>query len=108
MDICEDLGDLGYVKGKDGGLYEVCVDPSGKRVWINYEDGSSVARFNTTTGVDIHNSVTDQLDGKPQCLWCTHGKPTYQTWLSFIEKVSELYGLVIPVDAIKSADLCRT
>ena len=41
MDICEDLGDLGYVKGKDGGLYEVCVDPSGKRVWINYEDGSS-------------------------------------------------------------------
>lgn len=100
MDVNEEAVDPGYVVGKDGGLYEVIVDSKGKRVWINFQDGSSVARFNTETGVDIHNSITSQLEGLPQCLWCTHIKPCYETWIDFIAKVNELYGIKIDVNAI--------
>ena len=51
--------------GKDGQPYEVCVDELGKRLWINAPDGSSVARFNVSVGVDVHNTASEQLDGAP-------------------------------------------
>lgn len=88
------------VKGKDGRFYEICVDELGKRVWINADDGSSVARFNTSMGVDIHNTVTAQMAGAPECLWCTHERPDYKTWKCFTLKVKELFGLSLSIDAI--------
>lgn len=90
----------GFLSEKDGRLYEICTDPLGTRLWINADDGSAVARFNTTSGVDVHNTVTDQLNGAPECLWCTHGKPDYRTWQDFIAKVRDQFGLTISVDAI--------
>jgi len=93
--------DFGYTTGRDGVLYEICTDELGRRLWINSEDGSAVARFNTQTGVDVHNTVTDQLAGEPECLWCTHGKPDHKTWQKFIQKVKELFGLTLPSDAIE-------
>lgn len=88
------------IRGTDGRLYELCFDSLGRCLWINAEDGSSVARFNTTTGVDLHNTVTDQLKGAPECLWCTHGKPDYATWSEFVLQVRERSGLDLSIDAI--------
>jgi len=92
--------DYGYTTGKDDRLYEVCSDTLGRRVWINSDDGSAVARFNTSTGVDVHNSASDQMAGAPECLWCTHGKPDYKTWLGFIEAVSQHFGLQLSINDI--------
>jgi len=94
-----DLGD-GYACGKDGRVYEIIMDDTGKRLWINADDGSAVARFNTKSGVDIHNTASDQLNGAPECLWCTHGQPDYNTWLNFVAVVQEQFGLRLPINSI--------
>lgn len=49
-----------YMSGKDGRTYEICSDQLGRRLWINADDGSAVGRFNTATGVDLHNTISDQ------------------------------------------------
>lgn len=95
-----EIDDNGYVQGKDGRSYEICTDQLGKRVWINADDGSAVARFNTATGVDIHNTARDQLAGAPECLWCTHSKPDYRTWQEFVKKVNSLFGIELSIDTI--------
>jgi hypothetical protein len=96
----KDAKDYGLTKGKDDKFFEICYDEFGKRIWINADDGSAVARFNTETGVDIHNTVTDQLAGYSECLWCTHGKPDYVTWRKFILEVEKHFGLKLSIDAI--------
>lgn len=100
------MDNCGYVQGKDGRSYEICTDQLGRRIWINADDGSAVARFNTATGVDIHNTARDQLAGAPECLWCTHGKPDYRTWQEFVKKVNSLFGLELSSDTI-DVDLLR-
>jgi hypothetical protein len=95
-----EIKELGLLKGKGGALFEICTDELGHRVWINSEDGSSVARFNTSTGVDVHNTVTDQLAGASECLWCTHGKPDHKIWCEFILAVKEHFGIVLSIDHI--------
>jgi hypothetical protein len=92
--------DYGLTKGKDNKFFEICSDEFGKRIWINADDGSAVARFNISSGVDIHNTVTDQLAGASECLWCTHGKPDYVTWCKFILEVEKHFGLKLSIDSI--------
>lgn len=89
-----------YATGKDGRNYEMLSDQFGRRFWINADDGSAVARFNTSTGVDLHNTATAQMEGAPECLWCTHGKPDLKTWIEFIKQVKVTYGVHVPEDAI--------
>ncbi|UUA75151.1 hypothetical protein [Cellvibrio sp. QJXJ] len=96
-----EYGFNGEVVGIDGRLFEVCSDGLGCRIWINADDGSAVARFNTRTGVDVHNTVTDQLRGAHECLWCTHGKPDRETWNQFVVKIDELFGIRFAIDAVK-------
>lgn len=83
-----------------GDLFQVEVDALGSRVWVNAEDGSSIARFNTKMGIDIHNTATAQMSGEPECLWCTHQPPTYKDWTNFLMKIKDIYGVLISVDAI--------
>jgi hypothetical protein len=97
----QELKDYGYIFGKNEQLYELILDDSRKRLWLNASDGSAVARFNVT-GVDIHNTVTDQLAGSSECLWCTHGKPNLNTWLSFIKAVKQHFGITILVNSINT------
>lgn len=85
---------------RDGRQYEICLDALGRRLWINADDGSAIARFNTATGVDVHNTASDQIAGAPECLWCTHGRPDYQTWQGFVESVNEHFGVLLSIDAI--------
>lgn len=78
--------------------YEVQIALSRDAVWIHASDGSTVGRFGKM-GVDLHNTVTEQMRGMPQCRLCTHGKPSKSEWAMFREKVLEWWGIDIPTDA---------
>ncbi|WP_445766802.1 hypothetical protein [Rheinheimera sp.] len=67
-------------------------------VWIHASDGSTVGRFGRM-GIDLHNTVTEQMAGKPQCRLCTHGKATQEDWALFREKALEWWGVNVPSNA---------
>lgn len=90
----------GYVIGLGGRFYEVCTDQLGQRLWINSDDGSAVARFNTRAGVDLHTTLSAQMEGVSECLWCAHEQPDYRTWQTFIVRVKEHFGITLSIDAI--------
>lgn len=74
--------------------YSVCRDA----VWIHCSDGSTVGRFGRM-GVDLHNSITEQHAGQPECRLCTHGRPTDSDWSLFRAKALEFWGVIVPDDA---------
>lgn len=78
--------------------YEVELSQMRDVVWIHASDGSTTGRFGKF-GVDLHNTITEQLDGKPQCRLCTHGKVSRSDWKLFREKALEWWGVNIPDDA---------
>jgi len=90
------------VKSKVGRIapiqYEVQTTLSRDAVWIHASDGSTVGRFGKM-GVDLHNTVTEQMRGMPQCRLCTHGKPSKSEWAMFREKALEWWGVQVPTDA---------
>lgn len=69
------------------------------RVWVHCSDGSTVARFGLA-GLDLHNSVTEQMQGKPECRLCTHGWVNQQDWALFRERVLDWWNVAIPENAI--------
>lgn len=80
--------------------YRVQVGPGKDRLWIHSSDGDTVARFSNQFGVDIHTSLKEQEDGKPQCLHCTHTRPTAAEWQDFRTRVEELWGVQLAADLI--------
>lgn len=79
--------------------YEIQLSENRDRLWVHAPDGSTVARF-SRFGIDLHNTVTDQMNGLPQCRLCTHSAPTVEDWLLFREKVREWWRCDINEDAI--------
>lgn len=67
-------------------------------VWIHCSDGSTVGRFGKM-GVDLHNSVSEQMAGQPECRLCTHQRPTAADWALFREKAKEWWEVDVPVEA---------
>jgi hypothetical protein len=67
-------------------------------VWIHASDGSTVGRFGKM-GVDLHNTVTEQMQGAPECRLCTHGRPSVKEWDLFREKAAEWWGVSVPKKA---------
>ena len=76
--------------------YELLLSGDGRTLWINAEDGSCIARFSKTFGIDLHRTVTEQLAGANQCLFCTHQKPTEDDWATFRYLLEKHYGIEIP------------
>lgn len=70
-------------------------------VWIHASDGSTVGRFGRM-GVDLHNTASEQLQGKPQCRLCTHGRVTTADWELFKAKAYEWWGVSVPDSAFDS------
>lgn len=81
--------------------YAVQVADDRRTLWIHCTDGSTVARF-SLFGIDLHNTITDQLAGAPQCRLCTHGTPTPEQWQLFREKALEWFGLQLDPELISS------
>lgn len=78
--------------------YELQLSALRDAVWIHASDGSTVGRFGRK-GVDLHTTVTEQMNGAPQCRLCTHGEPTYGDWQLFRDKALEWWGVEVPEDA---------
>lgn len=85
--------------------YELQLDSGQRRVWVHCSDGSTVGRFNVDFGIDIHNTITDQMAGASECLHCTHRAATREDWALFREKAMQLWGLSIPGNAIDESGL---
>jgi hypothetical protein len=51
--------------------YELQLSDTRNAVWIHASDGSTVGRFGRM-GIDLHNTVTEQMAGMPECRLCTH------------------------------------
>ena len=82
--------------------HEIVVNERKTIVWVNNAtDGSCIGRFSKTAGMDIHRTGTEQMEGKGECLYCTHGKPTYEDWRLFVQKMYAHYKIEIPLDLIK-------
>lgn len=78
--------------------YELQLSDSRDAVWIHSSDGSTVGRFGKM-GVDLHNTVSEQMSGSPECRLCTHGRPSLAEWALFREKALEWWGVAVPEDA---------
>ncbi|MFT6904200.1 MAG: hypothetical protein ACJAS1_000850 [Oleiphilaceae bacterium] len=79
--------------------YQIELSQTRDVVWIHsFDDGSTVGRFGRM-GVDIHNSVTEQLNGASECRLCTHGKVTRSDWDLFREKALEFWQVNVSDDA---------
>lgn len=74
---------------------QVEKSPDGKTVWVHAMDGSSVGRFSTVFGMDVHTTGTQQMEGKGQCLHCTHHKPSQDDWLKFCELMQVHHGIEV-------------
>lgn len=79
---------------------QIQVSACGKTVWVHADDGSTVGRFSTVFGMDVHTTLTAQLAGAGQCLRCTHQAPTRAEWLEFCALMQEHYNIQVPVDLI--------
>jgi len=78
--------------------YELQLADNRNAVWIHASDGSTVGRFGVK-GVDLHTTVTEQLNGASQCRLCTHGEATIEDWQLFRDKALEWWGVEVPEDA---------
>jgi len=81
--------------------YEIQLDDLRRRVWVHGSDGSTVARFDNRFGMDIHRSITEQLAGALQCLYCTHEQPSLSDWETFRCKVEQHFGVLVPASAVE-------
>lgn len=84
-----------------GNEYELQISELRDAVWIHASDGSTVGRFGRM-GVDLHNTITEMMQGMPQCRLCTHSKPSAQDWQLFRDKAKEWWGVDVPADAFDS------
>ena len=72
---------------------KIQIQSDGITVWI-HSGGETIARFGQY-GIDIHNTISNQLLGQSQCLSCTHTKTTIQDWREFVKQVKEFYEVVV-------------
>jgi hypothetical protein len=86
---------------RDQQEFEVQVSDCGSTIWVHSPDGSTVARFSRRFGVDLHTTVTEQLNGASECLFCTHSAPTKSDWDVFRGKLMDAYGVSLAPDLME-------
>ncbi|WP_371438319.1 hypothetical protein [Polaromonas sp.] len=64
------------------------ISSCGRTLWVHGTDGSTVGRFSTIFGMDVHTTFQQQMDGANQCLHCTHQQPTRADWIEFCRLMS--------------------
>lgn len=90
---------LGSDRAEPMNEFEVQLSASRDRLWIHSAaDGSTVGRFGKF-GIDLHNTITDQMAGLPQCRLCTHHRPTQADWDQFRALALKWWGVEVPEDA---------
>lgn len=77
------------------------VNQSRDTLWVHSLDGSTVGRFSKRFGMDVHNTVSDQLAGAPQCLHCTHRPGSHQDWISFCQLMKSHFDISVLENTIQ-------
>lgn len=80
--------------------FELQLSDTGNTLWVHASDGSTVGRFDKRFGIDLHSTVTEQMAGKSQCLFCTHEPAGLAEWEQFRAGMLKHYGFTIPADAM--------
>lgn len=80
---------------------QVQVSEDGSTVWVHALDGSTVGRFSKRFGLDVHTTVTQQMEGAAQCLHCTHTPPAPEDWQKFCELMQQHYGIAVNPNSIQ-------
>ncbi len=80
--------------------YQIEVSADGGTVWVHAADGSTVGRFSKRFGLDVHNTVTDQLAGAGQCLHCTHEPAGPNEWMDFCKQMRMHFQIDVPIETI--------
>ncbi|ABO59844.1 conserved hypothetical protein (plasmid) [Burkholderia vietnamiensis G4] len=80
--------------------HEICVSARGDIVWVNSADGSCIGRFSKRFGIDVHRTLTDQMNGADQCLYCTHGAAGADAWEQFRSAMKCHHGIDVPTDTL--------
>ncbi len=74
---------------------QVQISADGRTVWVHTLDGSTVGRFSKVFGMDVHRTISEQLAGAGQCLWCTHEAPGPADWSKFCDLMLQHYGIAV-------------
>ena len=81
--------------------YEIQYSETKDRLWVHCSTGETVGRYDTRFGMDIHNTVEQQLSGEPQCHHCTHGKSSPEEFDTFCNEALQLWGVEIDKSQIE-------
>jgi hypothetical protein len=76
---------------------QVQIAADGATLWVHAEDGSTVGRFSKRFGMDVHTTVTAQINGQAQCLKCTHEPGTQADWERFVDLMWTHHAISIPI-----------
>jgi hypothetical protein len=74
---------------------QVQLSEDGSTVWVHALDGSTVGRFSKRFGLDVHTTVTQQMEGAAQCLHCTHAPPSSKDWQEFCDLMRQHYDIEV-------------
>lgn len=85
---------------EESAMYAIDVSSAGDTVWVTASDGSCVGRFSKRFGIDVHRTVTEQLAGAQQCLYCTHERAGEVEWQAFREAMLRHYRIDVPAETI--------
>ena len=53
--------------------------------------------------MDVHNTVSDQMSGAPECLQCTHEKPSRRDWIEFCKLMLKHHHVEVDIGLIAIA-----
>ncbi len=84
----------------------VQVSEDRQTVWVHASDGSTVGRYSSRFGMDVHTTAAEQLAGKPQCLNCTHVPPKEADWDEFCRLIRTHHGITIPPEVNPHWPMC--
>ncbi|MEJ6003686.1 hypothetical protein [Paucibacter soli] len=80
---------------------QVQVSQDGSTVWVFAMDGSTVGRFSKRFGLDVHTTVTAQMNGSKECIHCTHEPAGHKEWLEFCELMKKHYDIEVSVELVE-------
>ena len=80
---------------------QIVLSADGSTVWVHALDGSTVGRFSKRFGMDVHTTVTAQLQGAGQCLHCTHAPAGEPEWRQFVDLMREHHGIAVPPSLVE-------
>ena len=87
---------------------QVQVSDCGNTVWVHGLEGSTVGRFSKVFGMDVHRTATQQMNGEPQCLHCTHEPGTKADWVKFCELMQKHFAIAVDTHLLSFEDQRQT